>query len=142
MGAGNEFGWMAGIEHPLRRDDLSFVADFISGINSASVAVIGAQWRLSKEKGWYISLGAQLPSPDSDNDFRAVFELTKAPPSFVKEFKLWAIGRTPFAVHNSAFSVAKADLSSPSFSRKPLGLQKVVGQVPTTSCVQLFTKIV
>ena len=84
LGTGNEFGWMAGIEYPLWREDVSFVADFISGTNSASVAVIGAQWTLSEKKGWQISLGAQLPSPSSSNDFGAVFELTKFPPSFSK----------------------------------------------------------
>jgi len=30
---------MTGVEYPLWREDLSFVADFISGTNSASVAV-------------------------------------------------------------------------------------------------------
>jgi len=88
LGAGNEFGWMAGIEYPLWREDLSFVADFISGTNGASVAVIGGQWTFSKENGWQVSLGAQLPSPGSDNGYGAVFELTKFPPSFAKAEKL------------------------------------------------------
>lgn len=87
LGPGNEFGWMAGIEYPLWREDLSFVADFISGNNSASVAVIGAQWTFSEKKGWQISLGAQLPSPLSSNDFGAVFELTKFPPLLAKSAK-------------------------------------------------------
>ena len=87
LGAGNEFGWMAGIEYPLWREDLSFVADFISGTNGASVAVIGAQWTFSEKKGWQISLGAQLPSPLSSNDFGAVFELTKFPPLLGKSPK-------------------------------------------------------
>ena len=87
LGEGNEFGFMTGIEYPLWREDLSFVADFISGTNSASVAVIGAQWTLSEKKGWQVSLGAQLPSPDSGNDYGAVLELTKFPPSFAKEGK-------------------------------------------------------
>ncbi len=88
LGIGNEFGWMAGIEYPLWREDLSFVADIISGTNSASVAVIGAQWTLSEKTGWQISLGAQLPSPWSGNDYGVVFELTKFPPSFAKASKL------------------------------------------------------
>jgi hypothetical protein len=87
LGAGNEFGWMAGVEYPLWREDISFVADFISGVNSSSVAVIGAQWTLSEKKGWQVSLGAQLPSPNSGNDYGAVFELTKFPPSFRKPSK-------------------------------------------------------
>lgn len=87
LGVGNEFGWMVGLEYPLWREDLSFVADFISGTNSASVAVIGGQWTISEKKGWQISLGAQLPSPSSGNDYGAVFELTKFPPSFSKAAK-------------------------------------------------------
>ena len=87
LGVGNEFGWMVGIEYPLWREDLRFVADYISGTNSASVAVIGAQWTISEKKGWQISLGAQLPSPSSGNDYGAVFELTKFPPSFAKSKK-------------------------------------------------------
>ena len=84
LGEGNQIGWMTGIEVPLWREDLSFVADYISGTNSASVAVIGAQWTLSEKKGWQVSLGAQLPSPNSGNGYGAVFELTKFPPSFGK----------------------------------------------------------
>ncbi len=78
---------MVGLEYPFWREDLSFVADFISGTNSASVAVIGAQWTISEKKGWQISLGAQLPSPSSGNDYGAVFELTKFPTSFSKAAK-------------------------------------------------------
>ncbi len=84
LGAGNEVGWMTGIEYPIFCEELSFVADFISGTNSSSVAVIGAQWTFSEKKGWQVSLGAQLPSPGSGNDYGAVFELTKIPPSFGK----------------------------------------------------------
>ncbi|MCY2984213.1 MAG: hypothetical protein NTY15_11355 [Planctomycetota bacterium] len=84
LGAGNEVGWMTGIEYPIICEEFSFVADFISGTNSNSVAVIGAQWTFSEKKGWQVSLGAQLPSPGSGNDYGAVFELTKFPPSFGK----------------------------------------------------------
>lgn len=84
LGPGNEFGWMAGVEKETRMEDLSLVADFISGTNSASVAVIGFQYTLSKQSGWQISIGAQLPSPSSENDYGAVFELTKFPASFTR----------------------------------------------------------
>ena len=87
LGSGNEFGWMAGIEYPLGRDDLSFVADYVSGTNSASVAVVGAQWTISKKQGWQVSLGVQIPSPYSGNLYGAVFELTKFPPLLAKEKK-------------------------------------------------------
>ncbi len=87
LGSGNEFGWMLGIEYPLWRDDLSFVADYISGTNSSSVAVIGAQWTISKKQGWQVSLGAQIPSPHSGNFYGAVFELTKFPPILAKASK-------------------------------------------------------
>lgn len=82
LGNGNEFGYLLGVEHPTRCDRLALVADYISGTNSSSVAVIGFQWYLSKELGWQISLGGQLPSPGSGNDYGAVFELTKIPSSF------------------------------------------------------------
>ena len=87
LGAGNQIGWMAGVEYPLWRDDLSFVADYISGTNSASVAVIGGQWTFSKKQGWQVSLGAQIPSPHSENFYGAVFELTKFPPVLAKAAK-------------------------------------------------------
>ncbi len=87
LGSGNEVGWMLGIEYPLWRDDLSFVADYISGTNSSSVGVIGAQWTISKKQGWQVSLGAQIPSPHSGNFYGAVFELTKFPPVLAKSSK-------------------------------------------------------
>jgi hypothetical protein len=87
LGSGSDFGWMCGVEYPLWRDDVSLVADFISGTNNASVAVVGGQWTLSEKKGWQLSLGAQLPSPHSGNDYGAVFEITKFPPSFAKSSK-------------------------------------------------------
>jgi len=37
-----------------------------------------------EKKGWQVSLGAQLPSPGSGNDYGEVFELTKFPRSFGK----------------------------------------------------------
>ena len=87
LGSGNDVGWMLGIEYPLWRDDLSFVADYISGTNSSSVAVFGAQWTISKKQGWQVSLGAQIPSPHSGNFYGAVFELTKFPPILAKASK-------------------------------------------------------
>ena len=90
LGPGNEFGWMAGIEYPTWNENVSFVADFISGNNSSSVSVIGGQWTFSRRLGWQISLGAQLPTYGSGNDYGAVFELTKFPPSFAKQLGLSA----------------------------------------------------
>jgi len=85
LGSGNEFGYLAGIEYPTWNENVALVADYISGTNSGSVGVIGFQWYVSKELGWQISLGGQLPSPGSGNDYGAVFELTKVPPSFRRE---------------------------------------------------------
>lgn len=82
LGSGNDFGYLFGMEYPTWNENLHFVADYLSGTNSASVGVIGLQWTVSKELGWQISLGGQLPSPGSGNDYGAVFELTKIPGSF------------------------------------------------------------
>ena len=82
LGLGSQFGFMAGLELPLIDEKFSFVSDIIAGTNDASVAVIGGQYTLSKRLGWQISMGAQLPSPGSGNDYGAVLELTKFPRSF------------------------------------------------------------
>ena len=81
LGSGNEFGYLLGVEVPVFDEKFAIVGDYLSGTNSASVGVIGFQWYLSRELGWQISLGGQLPAPGSGNDYGAVFELTKLPPS-------------------------------------------------------------
>jgi hypothetical protein len=51
------------------------MGDFISGSSDISVAVLGFVVFLPQH--WQISLGAQIPSPNSQNDYGMVFELTK-----------------------------------------------------------------
>ncbi|MBT9099981.1 hypothetical protein KFZ76_19970 [Methylovulum psychrotolerans] len=71
----NQFGFMAGAEYPLIHHKIHLMADFISGDNDLSVAVIGAAFHLSHH--WQISLGAQLPAPTSHNDYGLVLEITQ-----------------------------------------------------------------
>ena len=74
-GAGNSIGWMLGCEYPLIPEKLHLMADWLGGNNKISVAVIGAVVELPDR--WQLSLGAQLPSPGSHNDYGMVVELTR-----------------------------------------------------------------
>lgn len=74
-GAGDSFGIMAGAEYPLFEKELHLQGDILTGNNDISVAVLGFVVFLPKD--WQLSFGAQLPSPTSNNDYGAVFEITK-----------------------------------------------------------------
>ncbi|MDD5229218.1 MAG: hypothetical protein PHN45_02580 [Methylococcales bacterium] len=74
-GEGDSFGLMAGFDYPLIENKLDFQGDILTGNNDISVAVLGFVIFLPKE--WQLSFGAQLPSPTSNNDYGAVFEITK-----------------------------------------------------------------
>jgi hypothetical protein len=50
------------------------MADWVVGRNASSVAVAGLVLTLPGEV--FLSVGAQLPSPGTANDFGAVLELT------------------------------------------------------------------
>ena len=71
----NAFGLMTGIDYPLIENKLHLMGDLISGNTDISVAVLGAVLFLPYK--WQLSLGAQLPSPGSNNDYGMVFEITK-----------------------------------------------------------------
>ncbi len=77
LGAGWPAGPMFGVEVIAIRDRLSVMADWLVGVNSASVAVAGLVLHLPA--GTQLSAGAQLPSPMSNNAFGAVVELTYVP---------------------------------------------------------------
>jgi len=77
LGNGNNVGYLLGCEIPLIRERLSFQADYISGINNSSVAVVGFVANVYRD--WQFSLGVQLPSPGSPNATGLVFELTRVP---------------------------------------------------------------
>ncbi|MGZ3770938.1 MAG: hypothetical protein ACXVCP_15020 [Bdellovibrio sp.] len=68
-------GAMFGVEVPIVKDKLTFMADYLSGTSPISVAVIGLVWQTKSQ--WQLSLGAQVPSPGSGNDFGVVLEFTK-----------------------------------------------------------------
>ncbi|MEI7838921.1 MAG: hypothetical protein WCJ11_00295 [Methylococcaceae bacterium] len=74
-GEGDSFGVMAGVEYPLIEKKLHLQGDILTGNNAISVAVLGFVIFLPRD--WQLSFGAQLPSPTSDNDYGAVFEITK-----------------------------------------------------------------
>lgn len=77
LGNGNRVGYLLGCEIPLIRERLSFQADYISGTNNSSVAVVGFVANVYRD--WQFSLGVQLPSPGSPNATALVFELTHIP---------------------------------------------------------------
>jgi hypothetical protein len=74
LGSGWPAGPMTGLELVVVRDRLLFMADWIVGLNSASVAVLGLVVHLTPEV--QLSLGAQVPSPGAANPPGAVIELT------------------------------------------------------------------
>lgn len=73
-GAGDSFGMMAGIEYPLLQN-FHLMGDILTGNNNISVAVLGMVFYLPDY--WQLSFGAQLPAPNSFNDYGAVLEITK-----------------------------------------------------------------
>ncbi len=77
LGTGWPAGPMAGVEVVAIRDRLHFMGDWIIGLNSASVAVLGVVALLPA--GTQISAGLQVPSPNSGNALGGVLELTYVP---------------------------------------------------------------
>lgn len=75
LGQGNTAGFMLGAEIPVIEGRFNFVADYLSGTNDTSVAVVGGVFMFPSD--WHVSMGVQLPSPASGNEFGFVLELTK-----------------------------------------------------------------
>ncbi|MDD2724251.1 MAG: hypothetical protein PHH59_09560 [Methylovulum sp.] len=74
-GSNDAIGLMAGVELPMLENKVHLMGDLLSGNNDIGVAVIGLVFYLSDN--WQLSIGAQLPPPNSHNDFGTVFEITK-----------------------------------------------------------------
>lgn len=72
---GNNNGFMLGMEIPIIKHHLNLMGDYLSGENASSVGVLGLVWYAPSNL--QISIGVQIPSPNSQNDFGVVFELTK-----------------------------------------------------------------
>lgn len=66
--------WHMGIEIPIIEDKLNFIADYINGSTSISEAVVG--FGVFMNEHLMLSAGSQFPSPQSNNDYGVVFELT------------------------------------------------------------------
>lgn len=73
---GNAF-WHAGLEYALIEEKLDFVVDYINGSTSLSEGVVGFGYHATEK--WMMSLGGQIPSPQSDNDYGVIFEITYKP---------------------------------------------------------------
>lgn len=74
-GGKDAIGLMAGVEWPLWQNQLHLMGDLLTGTNNISVAVLGFAVHLPGD--WQISLGAQLPAPNSHTDYGGVLEITK-----------------------------------------------------------------
>ena len=74
---GDPFGLMFGCDIPIVKDRFHFMADVLTGRHDLSVAVVGGVIYLPR--GWQLSLGAQLPTPRSGNQYGGVIELTYVP---------------------------------------------------------------
>ncbi len=76
-GTGVPLGVMVGCDIPIVEKKLHFMADLIGGNNDLSLAVVGVVVYLPHN--WQLSLGAQFPSPGSNNPYGGVLELTYVP---------------------------------------------------------------
>lgn len=74
-GSGNSLGVMTGFDFPIMKGKVHLMGDWITGNNAIGVAVVGAVFYMPRK--WQLSFGAQLPSPESHNDYGMVFEITK-----------------------------------------------------------------
>lgn len=77
IGAGWPAGPQLGVEVVAIRSRLHVMADWLIGVNSASVAVVGLVALLPA--GTQVSAGLQIPSPNSGTAFGGVLELTYVP---------------------------------------------------------------
>jgi hypothetical protein len=73
-GEGNSAGLMAGMQIGLIRDKLSLITDFISGNNAISMISTGLNFSFSQNV--QAGLGAQLPTPGSENSAGFILQLT------------------------------------------------------------------
>ncbi len=73
-GPGETGGFLLGSEIPVIEDKLSFQWDWTTGRNNLGVAVIGGVYTF--ESSWQLSLGAQVPSPGTQNPYGVVIEFT------------------------------------------------------------------
>jgi len=71
---GTPVGYTVGIDLPILPGHLNFMADMISGNGPMSVAVVGVVVYLLQD--WQLSVGEQLPTPNSNNDYGVVVEFT------------------------------------------------------------------
>lgn len=74
---GDPVGFLFGCDIPVVKDKFHFMADIITGRHDLSVIVVGGVFFLPG--GWQLSLGAQLPTPRSGNQYGGVLELTYVP---------------------------------------------------------------
>ena len=74
VGPGDSMGLLLGTEIPIIEDRLSFQSDWTTGQNDIGVVVIGGVYTF--ECKWQLSLGAQLPSPGTQNPYGVVIEIT------------------------------------------------------------------
>lgn len=70
---GNNNGIMAGLVLPLSGDKVKFLGDYLSGNNVRSVINLGLGFKLGK---WSMSVGGQLPTPDSNNPYAGIIQFS------------------------------------------------------------------
>ncbi len=75
VGTRNSLGVKIGIEFPVISGKFHLMGDWITGNNAVGLAVVGVVLYLPEN--WQLSLGAQLPTPESQNDYGMVFGITK-----------------------------------------------------------------
>ncbi len=68
---GNNAGILAGVQLPLS-DKVNLLGDYLSGTNARSVINLGLGIKLGK---WTMSVGGQLPSPDSGNSYGGIIQV-------------------------------------------------------------------
>jgi hypothetical protein len=75
LGEGSLGGGFVGAEVPLLGKRLRAVGDWVIGTNEESVIVLGLESLLDAEGRWDLAIGAQLPSPGSDNEYGCVLQI-------------------------------------------------------------------
>ena len=79
LGPGSRVGGLFGVEIPLWQDRLRFAGDWVIGTNAESVAALGFESLFEARHHWEIGVAAQLPSPNSDNDYALIVQITHIP---------------------------------------------------------------
>lgn len=79
LGPGSRVGGMLGVELPLIGKLLKLAGDWVVGTNAESVAAVGLESAFDAGQHWEVAVAAQLPSPQSGNDYGFILQISHIP---------------------------------------------------------------